>query len=56
MLSRKMGLLALALAVPVIALAPLPDFWINQLNTIGLYSLTGLGLVLLTGMEVLCKR
>jgi branched-chain amino acid transport system permease protein len=50
MLSRKMGLLALALAVPVVALAPLPDFWINQLNTIGLYSLTCLGLVLLTGV------
>ena len=47
---RRAGLLALALAVPLIALAPLPDFWITQLNTIGLYSLTCLGLVLLTGV------
>jgi branched-chain amino acid transport system permease protein len=47
---RKAGLLALALAVPLLALAPLPDFWITQLNTIGLYSLTCLGLVLLTGV------
>ncbi|MEY4341514.1 MAG: hypothetical protein RL541_1018, partial [Pseudomonadota bacterium] len=36
--------------VPVIALLPLPDFWIFQLNYIGLYALTCLGLVLLTGV------
>ena len=29
---------------------PLPDFWITQLNYIGLYSLVALGLVLLTGV------
>ncbi|MBU3740034.1 MAG: branched-chain amino acid ABC transporter ATP-binding protein/permease [Rhodoferax sp.] len=39
-----------ALALPLIAWAPLPDFWITQLNYIGLYSLTCLGLVLLTGV------
>jgi len=40
----------LALAVPVVALLPLPDFWIAQLNYIGLYALVSLGLVLLTGV------
>ncbi len=51
MLNRQqLGLLALFVAVPVVALAPLPDFWIAQLNYIGLYSLTCLGLVLLTGV------
>ena len=34
----------------VIALLPLPDFWIAQLNYIGLYALVSLGLVLLTGV------
>jgi branched-chain amino acid transport system permease protein len=50
MFNRKTGLLAMVLVVPLMALAPLPDFWITQLNTIGLYSLTCLGLVLLTGV------
>ncbi len=36
--------------VPVLALLPLPDFWITQLNYIGLYSLVTLGLALLTGV------
>ncbi len=47
---RKTGLIALIAAVPLIAVLPLPDFWITQLNYIGLYSLTSLGLVLLTGI------
>ncbi|HXD39573.1 MAG TPA: branched-chain amino acid ABC transporter ATP-binding protein/permease [Ramlibacter sp.] len=47
---RQLGLIALAAAVPLIAVLPLPDFWITQLNYIGLYSLTCLGLVLLTGI------
>jgi branched-chain amino acid transport system permease protein len=46
---RRLALLALA-AVPLAAVLPLPDFWITQLNYIGLYSLTCLGLVLLTGI------
>jgi branched-chain amino acid transport system permease protein len=51
MLSRRqISLLVLAAAVPLIAVLPLPDFWIAQLNYIGLYSLTCLGLVLLTGI------
>jgi branched-chain amino acid transport system permease protein len=47
---RKYGLLGLAAAVPLAAVLPLPDFWISQLSYIGLYALTCLGLVLLTGI------
>ncbi|MEO6278291.1 branched-chain amino acid ABC transporter ATP-binding protein/permease [Roseateles sp.] len=36
------------LAVPLL---PLPDFWITQLNYIGLYAIVALGLVLLTGVS-----
>jgi branched-chain amino acid transport system permease protein len=51
MLSKKnLPVLALVAAVPVVALLPLPDFWIAQLNYIGLYALVSLGLVLLTGV------
>jgi branched-chain amino acid transport system permease protein len=48
--TRKFGLLALTAAVPLIAVLPLPDFWIAQLNYIGMYAMTALGLVLLTGV------
>ncbi|MBA4257066.1 MAG: metal-dependent hydrolase [Polaromonas sp.] len=41
---------ALLATLPVLALLPLPDFWITQLNYIGLYALVVLGLVLLTGV------
>ena len=44
------GLLILAIAIPLLALAPLPDFWVTQLNYIGIYSMTVLGLILLTGV------
>ena len=47
---RHLPILLLALAVPAIALLPLPDFWIAQLNYIGLYALVSMGLVLLTGV------
>jgi len=50
MSNKNLPILLLALAVPVIALLPLPDFWIAQLNYIGLYALVSLGLVLLTGV------
>ena len=50
MSKNKLSILLLALAVPVIALLPLPDFWIAQLNYIGLYALVSMGLVLLTGV------
>ena len=43
----RYGLLAF---LPLLAVLPLPDFWITQLNYIGLYSLVALGLVLLTGV------
>ena len=49
-MKRSLPVLLLALAVPVVALLPLPDFWIAQLNYIGLYALVSLGLVLLTGV------
>ena len=41
---------ALLVLMPGVALLPMPDFWIFQLNYIGLYALTCLGLVLLTGV------
>ena len=47
---QKLSIWLLAAAVPLIALAPLPDFWIAQLNYIGLYAIVSLGLVLLTGV------
>ncbi|MCJ0762744.1 ABC transporter permease subunit [Variovorax terrae] len=47
---RAAGLGLLLAALVLIPLLPLPDFWIIQLNYIGLYSLPVLGLVLLTGV------
>ena len=49
MIAFKRSHLAAAAAVLVFALpfAPVPDFWITQLNYIGLFSLVVLGLVLL---------
>ncbi|WP_395699838.1 ABC transporter permease subunit [Aquabacterium sp.] len=38
------------LMLVAVPLLPLPDFWITQLNYIGLYALVALGLVLLTGV------
>ncbi|GAB3436198.1 ATP-binding cassette domain-containing protein [Giesbergeria sinuosa] len=49
-LLRSGGLWALAAALTALALLPLPDFWIIQLNYIGIYVLPVLGLVLLTGV------
>ena len=40
----------LVVAVAAVALLPLPDFWIYQANYIGVYAITCLGLVLLTGV------
>jgi branched-chain amino acid transport system permease protein len=50
LLARRYGLLALVIVIVLIAVLPLPDFWITQLNYIALYSLVGIGLVLLTGV------
>ncbi|MFM8918706.1 MAG: ATP-binding cassette domain-containing protein [Limnohabitans sp.] len=47
---QKLFIWLLAAAVPLVALLPLPDFWIAKLNYIGLYALVCLGLVLLTGV------
>ena len=47
---QKIFISLLAVSIPAIALLPLPDFWIVQLNYIGLYALVCLGLVLLTGV------
>jgi branched-chain amino acid transport system permease protein len=47
---RRWGVPAFALGLLAIALLPLPDFWILQLNYIGIYTLPVLGLVLLTGV------
>jgi branched-chain amino acid transport system permease protein len=41
------GLITILAALPLL---PLPDFWIIQLNYIGIYTLPVLGLVLLTGV------
>ena len=50
MLASRFGIWALIVVLVGIAVLPLPDFWITQLNYIGLYSLVCLGLVLLTGI------
>ena len=47
---RSLGLAAFATAVFALPLLPVPDFWITQLNYIGMFSLVALGLVLLTGI------
>ena len=47
---RTLGLAAFVLAIAAIPLLPVPNFWITQLNYIGLYALVALGLVLLTGV------
>jgi branched-chain amino acid transport system ATP-binding protein/branched-chain amino acid transport system permease protein len=41
------AIVALVLALPLL---PVPEFWITQLNLIGLYAIVALGLVLLTGV------
>lgn len=50
MLLRKIGWLLMLAAVCLIAVLPVPEFWITQLNYIGISSLAVLGLVLLTGI------
>ena len=47
---QKYGFLIFAVLMLALPLLPLPDFWITQLNYIGLYALVSLGLVLLTGV------
>jgi len=47
---RKIGWLLLMAAIVLVAVLPVPEFWITQLNYIGISSLAVLGLVLLTGI------
>ncbi|MBL0085655.1 MAG: branched-chain amino acid ABC transporter ATP-binding protein/permease [Ideonella sp.] len=46
----RFGFPAFAMFMLVLPALPLPDFWITQLNSIGLYAIVSLGLVLLTGV------
>lgn len=50
MQARKIIPLAGAALLFLLPLLPVPEFWITQLNYIGLFALVSLGLVLLTGV------
>ncbi|SHN06183.1 ATP-binding cassette domain-containing protein [Rhizobacter sp. OV335] len=50
MTSSRWCLLAFAAALALLPQLPVPEFWITQLNYIGLYALVVIGLVLLTGI------
>ena len=47
---QKYGFFGLVALIAAIPLLPVPEFWITQLNYIGIYALVSLGLVLLTGV------
>lgn len=47
---RQIGWLGLITTIVLIAVLPVPEFWITQLNYIGISSLAVLGLILLTGV------
>ena len=47
---RRYALIVFALLLAVLPQLPVPEFWITQLNYIGLYTLVVIGLVLLTGV------
>lgn len=47
---RKWGPWLLIAALVLVCVLPVPEFWITQLNYIGISSLTVLGLILLTGV------
>lgn len=47
---RQFGWSALLVTIALVAVLPVPEFWILQLNYIGLYAMVCLGLVLLTGV------
>jgi branched-chain amino acid transport system permease protein len=50
MARRSLVLAVIALAILALPALPVPEFWITQLNTIGLSAIVALGLVLLTGV------
>ncbi len=47
---RRRSLIAFCILLAALPQLPVPEFWITQLNYIGLYTLVVLGLVLLTGI------
>ena len=47
---RRIALALSSALLAVLPLLPVPEFWITQLNYIGLYAMVSLGLVLLTGV------
>src|SRR5947199_388155 len=47
---RRIALVAFVVLMALVPVLPVPEFWITQLNYIGLYSLVVIGLVLLTGV------
>jgi branched-chain amino acid transport system permease protein len=47
---RRLGFPLLVGVMALLPLLPVPEFWISQLNYIGIYALVSLGLVLLTGV------
>jgi branched-chain amino acid transport system permease protein len=50
MLPRKFWVPLFAVLMLLVPLLPVPEFWITQLNYIGLYAIVSLGLVVLTGV------
>jgi branched-chain amino acid transport system permease protein len=50
MAPRTVGMLVFFALLLVLPQLPVPEFWITQLNYIGLYAIVALGLVLLTGV------
>lgn len=49
--ARRLVFFGLAALLAVLPLLPVPEFWITQLNYVGLYAIVSLGLVLLTGVS-----
>ena len=49
-LIQKYAFPLFALLILAVPLLPVPEFWITQLNYIGIYAIVSLGLVLLTGV------
>jgi branched-chain amino acid transport system permease protein len=47
---RRASLIAFIVALALMPVLPVPEFWITQANYIGLYALVAIGLVLLTGV------
>ena len=50
MAARTRWFLFFAALLALLPVLPVPEFWITQLNYIGLYATVSLGLVLLTGV------